>query len=142
MGGKGIRRKRDAGEIQPEKDQKLIQKLSPCFRYKNSQKVQRVEAHDRGNVVPHSDRKIKSRRRKISVQDLLNSFRFPTKTVFLVDMGFYSEDDLGLYREDGKHFVIPIPDSVTISKAMRSSIIFSGTCKVAFSMGECRKTLD
>ena len=64
---------------------------------------------------------------KISVQDLLNSFRFPTKTVFLVDMGFYSEDDLGLYREDGKHFVIPIPDSATISKAMRSSIIFSGS---------------
>ena len=63
---------------------------------------------------------------KISVQDLLDSFTFPTRTIFLVDMGFYSEDDLGLYREEGRHFVIPVPDSATISKAMRSSITFNG----------------
>ena len=62
---------------------------------------------------------------KISVQDLLSSFRFPSRTVFLVDMGFYSEEDLGLYREGGKHFIIPVPDSTIISKAMRSCIIFS-----------------
>ncbi len=63
---------------------------------------------------------------KISVQDLLDSFAFPARTIFLVDMGFYSEDDMGLYREGGKHFVIPAPDSTSISKAMRSSITFTG----------------
>ena len=62
---------------------------------------------------------------KISVQDLLGSYHFPEKTTFLIDMGFYSEEDLGLYREGGKHFVIPVPDNTVISKAMRTSITFT-----------------
>ncbi len=62
----------------------------------------------------------------ISVQDLLESFHFPERTTFLIDMGFYSEEDMGLYRMGGKHFVIPVPDGAIISKAMRSSITFTG----------------
>ena len=63
---------------------------------------------------------------KISVQDLLDSFRFPSGTIFLVDMGFYSEEDIGLYREGEKHFIVPVPANATISKAMHSSITFTG----------------
>jgi hypothetical protein len=66
---------------------------------------------------------------KISVQDLLDSFHFPENTIFLIDMGFYSEEDMGLYREGGKHFVIPVPDNAVISKAMRTSITFNGRFK-------------
>ena len=63
---------------------------------------------------------------KISVQDLLEAFRFPSNTTFLVDMGFYSEEDIGLYREGNKHFVIPVPDNAIINKAMRESVTFTG----------------
>lgn len=62
---------------------------------------------------------------KSSVRDLLTTYDFPEKTCFLVDMGFYSEEDMELYRADGKHFVIPVPENAGISKAMLSNISFS-----------------
>ena len=62
---------------------------------------------------------------KTSVQDILKSYIFPSKTCFLVDMGFYSEENLGMYRADGKHFIIPVPGNTGISKAMLSDITFS-----------------
>ena len=61
---------------------------------------------------------------KSSVRDMLTTYTFPPNTCFLIDMGFYSEEDLGLYRADGKHFIIPVPESTGISKAMLSSITF------------------
>ena len=64
---------------------------------------------------------------KVSVKDLLTVHTFPERTIFLIDMGFYSEDDLGLYREGGKHFVIPLPENTEISKAMRAAVSFSDT---------------
>ena len=62
---------------------------------------------------------------KSSVRDLLTTYDFPKKTCFLVDMGFYSEEDMALYRADGKHFVIPVPENAGISKAMLINISFS-----------------
>ena len=62
---------------------------------------------------------------KMSVEDLLSLHSFPQKTVFLIDMGFYSEKDLGLYREGGKHFVIPLPDHTELSKALQTDISFT-----------------
>lgn len=41
-------------------------------------------------------------------------------------MGFYSEEDLGLYCEGNNHFVIPVPENTSISKAMRSNLKFTG----------------
>lgn len=64
---------------------------------------------------------------KTSVQDILITYKFPRKTCFLVDMGFYSEEDMGLYREGGKHFIIPVPENTGISKAMLSDIAFKGS---------------
>ena len=64
---------------------------------------------------------------KVSVQDLLSTYDFPANTCFLIDMGFYSEDDLALYREGGKHFVIPVPEHTSISKAMKENITFDGS---------------
>ena len=61
------------------------------------------------------------------VQDFLGIFQFPSRTIFVSDMAFYTEKTLSLYREGGKHFVIPVPESATISKAMRSSITFTGS---------------
>ena len=62
---------------------------------------------------------------KSSVRDMLMTYDFPEKTCFLVDMGFYSEEDMELYRKNGKHFVIPVPENAGISKAMLSNISFS-----------------
>ncbi len=61
---------------------------------------------------------------KSSVKDLLTTYTFPKKTCFLVDMGFYSEENLGLYCAEGKHFIIPVPENTGISKAMLSNITF------------------
>jgi len=66
---------------------------------------------------------------KSSVKDLLTTYDFPQKTCFLVDMGFYSEENLGLYRANGKHFIIPVPENTAISKAMLSDITFSDNFK-------------
>ncbi len=64
---------------------------------------------------------------KTSVQELLDTYEFSGNTIFLVDAGFYSEEDLGLYRTGGKHFEIPVPDSAVISKILRASITFTGS---------------
>ena len=64
---------------------------------------------------------------KNSVQDLLGSYDFPERTVFLIDASFYYEDDMALYREGGKHFVIPVPDSCIISKAVQMDLSFTGS---------------
>ena len=64
---------------------------------------------------------------KSSVQDMLAAYEFPDNTCFLVDMGFYSEDDLGMYRNGGKHFIIPVPGNTGIGKAMASNIVFTGS---------------
>lgn len=62
---------------------------------------------------------------KTSVRDMLTTYDFPKKTCFLIDMGFYSEEDIGLYRDNEKHFIIPVPESTTISKAFYSNISFT-----------------
>ena len=64
---------------------------------------------------------------KVSVKDLFQAYEFPSGTTFLIDMGFYSEDNLGLYRENGNYFVIPVAESATIGKAIRSPISFDGS---------------
>ncbi len=51
------------------------------------------------------------------VQDLLESYSFPDNTTFLLDEGFYSEENMKLYRQGGKHFIIPVPDNCAIKKA-------------------------
>jgi len=58
---------------------------------------------------------------------LLGSYDFPERTVFLIDASFYYEDDMALYREGGKHFVIPVPDSCIISKAVQMDLSFTGS---------------
>ena len=64
---------------------------------------------------------------KNSVQDLLQSFDFPKKTTFLIDAGFYSEEDLQLFREDEKRFVIPVPDSCSISRVFKKDLSFKNS---------------
>ena len=64
---------------------------------------------------------------KISVQDLLGVYKFPSRTTFLIDMGFYSEDDMEIYRLNNRHFVIPVPENTSISKAILSDISFAGS---------------
>ena len=64
---------------------------------------------------------------KTSVQDLLESYNFPSNTTFLIDAGFYSEDDMKLYRKEGKHFIIPVPDSCVVCKAAKEFKAFDNS---------------
>ncbi len=64
---------------------------------------------------------------KTSVRDLLTTFDFPAFTTFLLDAGFYSEEDMELYRNGGKHFVIPVPDGCIISKSFRKRLEFKSS---------------
>ena len=61
---------------------------------------------------------------KTSVQDLSSTFDFPEETTFLIDAGFYSEEDMEIYRQGKKYFEIPVPDSCVISKAFRKRLEF------------------
>lgn len=64
---------------------------------------------------------------KTSVRDLLTTFDFPAFTTILLDAGFYSEEDMELYRNGGKHFVIPVPDGCIISKSFRKRLEFKSS---------------
>lgn len=86
-----------------------------------------LQAYDVENCIPLASKVYEGGLPdKTSVQDLLSEYSFPNNTCFLVDMGFYSEEDLGLYREGNNHFVIPVPENTSISKAMRSNLKFTG----------------
>ena len=63
---------------------------------------------------------------KSAVQELFAAYRF-RNTTFIVDMGFYSEENVGLYRADGNHFVIPLSENLAVSKAMRTTVQFIGS---------------
>ena len=62
---------------------------------------------------------------KSSVAHMFEAYKFRGKT-FLVDRGFYSETNLGLFRNGGNHFVTPVPDGTIIYSAASRHLEFSG----------------
>ena len=42
-------------------------------------------------------------------------------------MGFYSEEDIGLYRANEKHFIIPVPENTVISKEFYRNLTFTSS---------------
>ena len=98
------------------------------YRKLGNKQVNILEAYDVVNEVPLTSKAYEGGLPdKSSVQELFVAYTFPPKTVFLVDMGFYSEDNLGLFREGGKHFVIPVPESTSISWAIRPADPYEGS---------------
>ncbi|MBQ8707381.1 MAG: hypothetical protein IJ523_04785 [Succinivibrionaceae bacterium] len=65
------------------------------------------------------------------LRDILCSYDFPADTTFVMGEDFYSDDNMTLYREDGKSFVIPVPDSCVICKAVLENISFTGSFSCA-----------
>ena len=63
---------------------------------------------------------------KTAVKDVFNAYKFAGAT-FIVDMGFYSEENMSMYRENGNHFVIPVPENTVIAKSMKRDISFTGS---------------
>ena len=63
---------------------------------------------------------------KLYVHELFAAFKFHKK-VFLADSGFYSEENLGYFRTDGNHFIIPVPDSCVIVKMIKKDLTFSNS---------------
>ena len=64
---------------------------------------------------------------KVAVRTWFETYHFKPNTMFVVDMGFYSEDNLGLYRSNESHFIIPVPENTIISKMMLRDITFTGS---------------
>ena len=64
---------------------------------------------------------------KVAVKKWFETYHFKPGTTFIVDMGFYSDDNLMLYRSNNSYFIIPTPDNTTIAKMMKQSISFSGS---------------
>ena len=65
-----------------------------------------------------------------SVKHFFEAYTFKKKT-FLVDRGFYSEPNLGMYRKNGNHFVIPIPssklyDAAVLDLSFAESFVYEG----------------
>jgi transposase len=63
---------------------------------------------------------------KSAVKDVFNAYKFNGVT-FIVDMGFYSEENLTMHRKNDNHFVIPVPDNTVIAKTMKRDISFTGS---------------
>lgn len=53
-----------------------------------------------------------------SVKHFFEAYTFNKKT-FLVDRGFYSEPNLGMFRKNGNHFIIPVPSSKLYDEAIQ-----------------------
>lgn len=61
---------------------------------------------------------------KISVQELFVAFKFTHKT-FLADSRFYSEENIGYFRGNNNHFVIPVPNTCVIAKTIKEDLSFT-----------------
>ena len=64
---------------------------------------------------------------KSAVSEWFETFNFKTNTTFIVDMGFYAEDNLSLYRSNEFYFVVPVPDNTILAKMAKESISFTGS---------------
>lgn len=62
---------------------------------------------------------------KVTVQDLLQMVRF-VGVIFVVDRGFYSEENLELLTRDGNNYVIPLAKSLKACKAAVSDLTMTG----------------
>ena len=64
---------------------------------------------------------------KSAVSEWFESYTFQKRTTFIVDMGFYTEENLGLYRSNESYYVIPMPENTIIAKMMKKTIAFTGS---------------
>lgn len=63
---------------------------------------------------------------KTAVKDLFKTYRFKNAT-FIVDMGFYSKENIKLFSSNGNKYVIPLPEIYKkIYKAMTDDLKFTG----------------
>ena len=63
---------------------------------------------------------------KSKVADVIRSHRIQNSR-FLVDSGFYSEDDLGLYRENNCTFIVPVPGTTILKKTILRHLGFDSS---------------
>ena len=76
---------------------------------------------------------------KSSIADLLSSHHFTGK-LFIVDKGFYSSGNLSLLCGDGNHYIIPIPISSTVYKAVTRELFFSK--RFVYRSGKTKTTVE
>ncbi len=68
---------------------------------------------------------------KVEVKEIFDHHHFKTGSWLLIDSGFYSDNNFGLFRRDGCSFIIPVPGMTTISKIVleksRENDIYKGS---------------
>lgn len=62
---------------------------------------------------------------KVDVADLLAQARFEG-VIFVVDRGFYSEENIGLFTERGNHYVVPLSKGLRACREAVSSLEMQG----------------
>lgn len=60
-----------------------------------------------------------------TVEEFMRFHVFTAETCTLLDMDFYSEENMDLYREANRYFIIPVPENTEISRAFRMNIGFT-----------------
>mgnify|MGYP002624435089 CR=1 FL=1 len=61
---------------------------------------------------------------KSTIKDLAERFEFK-KVMFIVDRGFYSEDNLKLFSDNGCSFIIPLPANTNLFKSTMASVSYT-----------------
>lgn len=77
---------------------------------------------------------------KISVKELFVAYNFTHKT-FLADSGFYSEENIGYFRSNDNHFIIPIPNTCVIAKIIKEDLSFKESFVYEHANDDGRVTL-
>ena len=60
-----------------------------------------------------------------SIEDITRVYEF-SKIMFIVDRGFYSEDNLKLFSKNGSTFIIPLPSHTKLFKDVMSTLKYTG----------------
>lgn len=63
---------------------------------------------------------------KISIQDMLMRSNF-TDTLFIVDRGFYSRENIELFSQKGNRYIIPLSPNYKVYKAAQKNLEFADT---------------
>lgn len=61
---------------------------------------------------------------KSTIKDLADRYEFK-KILFIVDRGFYSEDNLRLFSGNGCSFIIPLPANTNLFKSIMASVSYT-----------------
>lgn len=124
----------DGHDICTESKENDLAERGNKYQATNEEQINMVMGYDVENNVPLFCRSFKgSELDKVSVKEILVRYTFKNM-LFIIDMGFYSNNNLKLFSDNGNHYIIPLSENladykeVTKSMILRKSFLYtSGT---------------